>query len=87
MSYANCLARSGLDELSYRRQRLCESFALKTALNPRFADWFPELPETEYNLRARNKYREFHARTERLQSAPIYMFRRQLNNLHAEGTI
>ena len=87
VSYANCLAKSGLDELSYRRQRLCESFALKTAMNPRFSDWFPMLPDTGYDLRDRKKYKEFPARTERLRSAPIYLFRCQLNNLSSEGVI
>ena len=85
-SYERCLSRAGIDSLSYRRQQLCERFALKTARNPAFAHWFPESRPSEYAIRSVKKYREFPARTKRLRAAPLYMFRRMLNFIAEEDS-
>ena len=78
-SYSRCLSRAGIDYLSVRRSNLSERFALKTARNPNFSHWFPKNPPNPYMLRKSNVYHEYNTRTERLRSAPIYMYRRLLN--------
>ena len=60
---------------------LAEKFALKAELNPAFKAWFPRVIPSAYHLRAQKLFKEFPTRTERLRSAPIYMYRCLLNNV------
>ena len=84
VSYELALARSGLDRLNARRCVLAERFAVKLAHNHWFSSWLQRSIAVPYTLRATIKYKEFPFRTERLRHAPLYSFRRILNNLDSE---
>ena len=83
MSYAEMRERAGITTLRARRIDLCDKFARKALGNSRFmVDWFP----LEASRRsARNtgpgwdKFKEFTARTDRLNNTPLFYMRRRLN--------
>ena len=88
MSYAEIMTRleGKLDYLTTRRQSLVDKFILKTAENPRFArKWFPKRAIIDHNLRKDVFYHEAFARTDRLYNAPIFSYRRRLNELRRPG--
>ena len=83
-SYEKVLQMSGLETLETRRQKIFENFAKKTAVNPRFADWFPPAADTGYNTRQLKPYHEEYARTERYKNSPLFAMRRRLNEMTEE---
>ena len=52
----------------------CDKFALKTATDPRLANWYLIQPQV-WPLRLRNMYQEFPAKTTRLINSPIFNLR------------
>ena len=75
-SYAVMRDKAKITTHRERRIALCDRFAQKAAVNPRF-DWFP-LREGRSGRHA-EKYKEFPARTGRLFNSPLYYYRRRLN--------
>ena len=84
-SYESLLTRTGQSTLRERRERNFDSFAKKTAMNPRYKDWFPKVPNTGHNTRSNTTYHEEFARTERMRNSPVFLMRRRLNQLNAEN--
>ena len=80
-SYSELIASGRVESLEKRREKLILNFAHKCVKNPRFVSWFPERNYDGMNveLRARQKYEEKYARTERLKKSPIFHMRRALN--------
>ena len=84
-SYGEIKDEWKIESITERRQRLTDKFILKSSTNPRFeAEWFPEKRSTGHDLRSKDKYAEFHARTARLFNAPLFYYRRRLNELTAQ---
>ena len=83
VSYKRAVQRSGLKLLSERRDTICLKFARKSALNLRYAHWFPLKNESEYNLRKRLIYKEEYTATERGWKSPLFSMRRILNTDNA----
>ena len=80
--YSQLVSDLKIETVSERRQRLTDNFILKTAENPRYSErWFPLKPRSEHFLRSEKPYEEKFARTNRLYNAPIYYYRRRLNEL------
>ena len=77
-SNAQVLQMSGLESLEDRRLSLCKNFALKTAANGRFRDWFP-LRRRSVRARGSEEYVEIRARTDRRYFSPLFYYRRLLN--------
>ena len=72
-----------LEYLTDQRQQMVDNFITKTAANPQFADrWFPKRAIVGHDLRRDVFYHEEYARTSRLYNAPIYFYRRRLNQIH-----
>ena len=83
VSYATVLNMTNLESLADRRDKAIQKFAIKTSLNPRFADkWFPKNDNTNHNTRHPKTYKEFTCKTARLYNSPLYHMRRVLNNLN-----
>ena len=81
MSYAEMRERAEVTTLRARRIEMCDKFAEKAAVSGRFARWFP-LREGRMSARTAGvveKYKEFTARTDRLNDSPLFYFRRRLN--------
>ena len=71
-----------LEFLEDRRQRMVDKFILKTADNENYRErWFPTRQITSHNLRTDTYYLEENARTNRLFNAPIFYYRRRLNQI------
>ena len=82
-SYSSILQQTGLESLAERRQRLTDKFIVKAATNPKFKEaWFPTKTFVHHDLRKEKIYQEFFAKTERLYNAPLYYYRRRLNEIH-----
>ena len=82
VSNATVLSLTDLEPLSTRRENAIQKFAVKTSLNPRFANkWFPKNENNNYNTRHPKIYKEFACKTSRLYNSPLYHMRRVLNNL------
>ena len=80
VSYRQVLASTGLQTMHERQEQLLHTFAEKTSNNKRFSHaWFPKSADIGYEVRNRNKYKEFHAKTTRMYNSPIYRMRRILN--------
>lgn len=79
--YKETLERSGLDTLSERRDKIFKKFCIKTSENELFRHWLPLNTPSKYNLRREKKYKEMHAKTERLRKSPLHAMRRLLNSL------
>ena len=79
IEYEDMLALVGIESLKCRREKAFLNFANKLSQNVRYSDWFPLNEETGMNLRKRKKFREEHARTERLFNSPLFNIRRVLN--------
>ena len=81
-SYEEMIEISGLEYLHDRRARLTDNFIRKTANNERFRDdWFPRREFVHPNMRKEMCFKEKYARTERLYKAPIYYYRRRMNEM------
>ena len=60
-----------------------DKFLLKTAANPVYSEkWFPTKTFVRHDLRSEIFYKEFYAKTDRLYNAPLYFYRRRLNEIH-----
>ena len=80
-SYNSAIEEGLIERLEERRENTFLKFTVKASNNPLFKEkWFPLNPETDYNVRNRKKYREFHSKTDRLQKSPLFQMRRRLNN-------
>ena len=77
--YQELLNRSNLTTLHERREKIVLNFARKAAHSEIFKYWFPLSEETGHDLRRPLKYKEFHARTDRLYNSPLFAMRRLLN--------
>ena len=77
-SYAELLLLSGLEMLSYRRQKKFEKFATKTSENIKYSSWFPP-HNTGRTTRNKKTYLEETALTSRLYKSPLFAMRRYLN--------
>ena len=76
--YKNALKIACLDSLEDRRQKLCITFAKKTAKHPKHNHWFEETT----SIKTRNKklkYKEPVYRLERFKNSPIPYLTRLLN--------
>ena len=81
-SYARILEETGLEYVEERRQRLTDKFILKTAADEKYQNkWFPMKTFTHHDLRQEKLYKEEFARTDRLYNAPIFYYRRRLNEI------
>ena len=82
-SYFQLLEESGVETLAERRQKLTDSFIVKTAQNEHFKEqWFSTREFTHHVLRTEKIYEEKFARTDRLYRSPLYMYRRRLNEIY-----
>ena len=73
--YEIALAKLGMEKLSERREQLCLNFAKKCVKNPKTKHMFPQnSKEHQMKTRMSEKFKVFHANTERYkQSSIIYM--------------
>ena len=73
--YEIALAKLGMEKLSERREQLCLNFAKKCVKNPKTNHMFPQnSKEHQMKTRMSEKFKVFHANTERYkQSSIIYM--------------
>ena len=81
VSYATALRETGTEKLEERRTNLVRNFAIKCTKNERFRSWFPTNPDSNYNIRRREKYRLVRGRTSRYQKNPLYYMKTLLNQL------
>ena len=79
IKYRSLIDAGRIELLSDRRKKLTLNFAKKTQANPRFGAWFPEKKNTGHDLRNEKRFKELHARTERLKKSPLFYLRRELN--------
>ena len=79
VSYRSALAASNTPRLEDRRKDLVLKFAKKCSKNVRFAEWFPENPDSGHNTRNPEKYRIVRGRTTRYQKNPTNYLRVILN--------
>ena len=82
LSYAELLSKSGLERLDVRREAAFNYLAKKMSESSRFSCLFPLNPERRAGLRVLEKYKVYHARTERYLNSPLNRMRRFLNELH-----
>ena len=81
-SYATLLKTAGLERIQERRQRLTDKFILKTPADPRYQEkWFLLKEFVHHDLRREKYYMEEFAKTDRLYNAPIFYYRRRLNEI------
>lgn len=76
-SYTEVLDSLGLELLKTRRENMVRKFSIK---NSSRTAWFPPNANPR-NLRPREKYAEFFAKTNRLQNSPLFYMRRILNEM------
>ena len=80
MKYSDMRARAELTTHRERRILLADKFAQKAANHPRYSDrWFPLREGRQGTRRQAETYKEFTARTDRLNNTPLFYFRRRLN--------
>ena len=70
------------ETLKLRREKNFDTFAQRTARNPRYAHWFPRARDTGHGTRAVRLYDEENARTEHYKNSPVFLMRRRLNELN-----
>ena len=81
-SYTSVISDGGMQPLHERRESLCLSFAQKAATSEKFGKvWFPKNPESIYNIRNPEIYKEVRAKTERMKKNPLCYMRSKLNRL------
>ena len=84
-SYSAALSRTKLVRLDIRRAKLISNFAVKSAKNGKFAEWFRK--NTGQNRTTRliqPTYREEFIRTERYRKSPVPYYTEVLNGLQNE---
>ena len=79
MKYSDMREKARVTTHRARRIMLCDKFAEKAAANPRFAGWFPAREGRQGAKRQAEFYKEWTARTDRLNNLPLFYFRRCLN--------
>ena len=82
--YAELLEITDLETLADRRQRLTDSFILKTVEQETYykEKWFPRHPFYHHDLCKELIFEEEYARTTRLYNAPIFYYRHRLNEIY-----
>ena len=78
ISYSRMREMSGLQTLRQRRIEATDKFANKCLYSDRFCSWFPG-PDQVRRSRHTAKFKEFHARCDRLKNSPVFYMRRRLN--------
>ena len=82
-SYGSILEENNIELISQRRQRLTDKFIIKAAKHVTYKEkWFPLKSFTHHDLRSELFYEEKFARTDRLYKAPLYYYRRRLNEIY-----
>ena len=82
--YHDLLEDHQIESIHERRQRMTDKFILKAAKHPRFRrKWFQTKTFTHHDLRRELFFEEKFARTDRLYNAPIYYYRRRLNEIYS----
>ena len=80
MSYEEMRKKADVTTLRARRIEMCDKFTTKAAGSSRFSGWFPPIVGRRSGRNAASDfYREFTARTDRLNNSPLFYFRRRLN--------
>ena len=81
ISYDEALAKTELERLDKRREKLSLNFAKKAAKHPEHSNWFCKLdPNTNMQTRStKAPYKPVQARTQRLLNSPIPYFTQLLN--------
>ena len=79
-SYENALNILDLETLDARREKLCLTFAKRSAKHPKMKQMFP-LDEKTHDMDTRNpgKYKVQHAFTDRLKDSPLIFMQNLLN--------
>ena len=73
-------AKLGMDKLSERREHLCLNFAKKCVKNPKTTHMFPQ-NRKEHHMKTRmsERFKVFHANTERYRKSSIIYMQNLLN--------
>ena len=80
VKYSNMRKRAELTTLQARRIALTDKFEEKAAAHPQYAGaWFPLREGRQGGRRQAEIYKEFTARTDRLNNSPLFYYRRRLN--------
>ena len=79
MSYAEMRKRAEVTTLRARRIEMADKFAEKAAVSGRFSRWFPDAGGRRSGRNVVEKYKEFTARTDRLNNSPLFYYRRRMN--------
>ena len=80
IGYQQSLAKLGIEKLSERREQLCLNFAKKCLRNQKTAQMFPENLKTHHmKTRIPDRYKVFHAKTERFKNSAIIYMQNLLN--------
>ena len=84
LSYENSLLKLDRLELSTRRYNLCKKFAKKSALHPKYQNWFTFNPEESKPVNTRSKkpelaYKPVKTRTDRYHDSPLPFLTNILN--------
>ena len=79
-NYTSSLKFLNLETLETRRKKISVKFARTSISDGHFADLFPKRTKT-HKMETRNidKYKVFHANTERYKNSPILTMQRMLN--------
>ena len=78
-SYTKKLEMANLDRLGARRDGICQKFAIKTAKNPKFENWFKHKQNPKNTRQKNQKYDDPKFRCERFRNSPIPFLTRLLN--------
>ena len=79
-SYAKALIKLDMDSLNDRREKLCLTFAIKSAKNPKSKHMFPVNEKThKMGTRRPEKFKVQHANTDRLKNSSIIYMQNLLN--------
>ena len=82
--YHDILEDHQIESIRERRQRMTDKFIIKAAKHPRFRKkWFRTKTFTHHDLGRELFFEEKFARTDRLYNAPIYYYRRRLNEIYS----
>ena len=79
LSYEQALEKLMLCKLSERREKMCLKFAKNCTKNDLTSDLFPLNPTDGLGTRSKEKYRVFHANTDRLKDSAVPYLQRLLN--------
>ena len=71
-----------IENLKTRRQKLFEKFTMKNIKHPQFKEYFIEKVNSEYDLREKEKYEIFKARSERFRKSTVLQMQHTANKLY-----